>query len=112
MNRSTLRAVIIVTGLITALVHLVLLNTGMGKIDPLFSLNGLGFLALLAALFLNLPVVSRQKALVHWGFMAFTAVTIAAWVVLGRPYTPLGYVTKAVEVVLIAALYLHLRARA
>jgi hypothetical protein len=39
-------------------------------------------------------------------------VTIAAWVVLGRPYTPLGYVTKAVEVVLIAALYLHLRARA
>jgi hypothetical protein len=31
---------------------------------------------------------------------------------LGRPYTALGYATKVVELVLIAALYLHLRARA
>jgi ABC-type microcin C transport system permease subunit YejB len=112
MNRSTLRAVIIVIGLITAFVHLVLLNVGMGKIDPLFTLNGLGFLALLAALFLNLPVVSRQQALLHWAFIGFTAVTVVAWVVLGRPYTALGYATKVVELVLIAALYLHLRARA
>jgi len=112
MNRSTLRAVILVAGLITALVHLVLLNVAMGTVDPLFTLNGLGFLALLAALFLNLPVVSKQRALVHWVFMGFTAVTVAAWVVMGRPYTPLGYATKVVELVLIAALYLHLRARA
>ena len=112
MNRSSLRAVILVTGLITAVVHLVLLNFVMGKIDPLFTLNGLGYLALLAALFLNLPIVSKQQPLVHWAFMAFAAVTIVAWIVMGRPYTLLGYVTKLDEIVLIAALYMHLRAKA
>ena len=71
MTRSTLRAIILVTGLITALVHLVLLNVVMGTIDPLFTLNGLGYLGLLAALFLDLPVVSKQRTLVHWAFMAF-----------------------------------------
>ncbi len=112
MKRSTLRAIILVTGLFAALVHLVLLNLSMGKIDPLFTLNGLGYLTLLAALFLNLPVVSKQQTLVHWAFMAFAAVTIVAWVVMGRPYTALGYVTKLDELMLIAALYLHLRAKA
>jgi hypothetical protein len=112
MNRSSLRAIILVTGLITAVVHLVLLNIVMGKIDPLFTLNGLGYLALLAALFLNLPVVSKQQSLVHWAFMAFTAVTIVAWIVMGRPYTLLGYLTKLDELFLIAALYMHLRAKA
>jgi ABC-type microcin C transport system permease subunit YejB len=113
MKRSTLRAVILVTGLITALIHLVLLNISMGKIDPLFTLNGLGYLALLAALFLNLPVVSKQQPLVHWAFMTFTAVTILAFIVIApRPYTPLGYITKLDEIVLIAALYMHLRATA
>ena len=112
MTRSTLRAIILVTGLITALVHLVLLNVVMGTIDPLFTLNGLGYLGLLAALFLDLPVVSGQRTLVHWAFMAFAAVTILAWVVMGRPYTALGYVTKLDELILIAALFLHLRAKA
>ena len=112
MNRSSLRAVILVAGLTTALIHLVLLNVAMGKIDPLFTLNGLGYLILLAALLLNLPGVSKQQPLVHWAFMAFTAVTILAWVVMGRPYTMLGYFAKLDEIVLIAALYLHLRAKA
>jgi hypothetical protein len=112
MKRSNLTAVIMVTGLITAIIHLVLLNVGMGKIDPLFTLNGLGYLALLAALFLNIPVVSKQQPLVHWAFLAFTAVTILAWVVMGRPYSVLGYLTKLDEVVLIVALYLRQRARA
>jgi len=44
--------------------------------------------------------------------MAFAAVTILAWVVMGRPYTALGYVTKLDELILIAALFLHLRAKA
>lgn len=109
MSRSALRAVILVSGLVTALVHLVLLNVGMGTIDPLFTLNGVGYLALLSALFIDLPVVSTRRALVHWAFMGFTAVTILAWVVLGRPYTLIGYLTKLDEVILLVALYLHLR---
>lgn len=112
MNRAMLRAIVLVTGLITALIHLVLLNVGMGTIDPLFTLNGLGYLALLAALFLDLPVVSKQRTLVHWAFMAFAAVTILAWAIMGRPYTVLGYFTKLDELILIAALLLHLRAKA
>jgi len=112
MNRAMLRAIVLATGLITALIHLVLLNVGMGTIDPLFTLNGLGYLALLAALLLDVPVVSKQQAVVHWAFMGFAAVTILAWVIMGRPYTVLGYITKLDELVLIAALYLHLRAKA
>ena len=113
MKRSSLRAVILVAGLTTALIHLVLLNVAMGKIDPLFTLNGLGYLILLAALLLNLPGVSKQQPLVHWAFMAFTTVTILAFIVIApRPYTMLGYITKLDEIVLIAALYMHLRAKA
>lgn len=113
MKRSSLGVVVLVTGLITALVHLVLLNISMGKIDPLFTLNGLGYLALLASLFLSLPVVSKQQPLVHWAFMAFAVVTILAWAVMApRPFDALGYFTKLDELVLIAALYLHLRAKA
>jgi hypothetical protein len=49
MKHSTLHAVIIVTALITALIHLVLLSVLIGEVSVLFILNGLGFLALLAA---------------------------------------------------------------
>lgn len=109
MNKSVLRGVILVTGLITAMVHLYL-NVRMGHLDPLFTLNGLGYLGLLAAFFFNLPWISRQRTLVHYLFMLFAAVTIVAWFILGDMGDLVGILTKIDEAILIIALFLHLRA--
>ncbi len=103
------RWLILVLGLATALIHLVLLNISLGKIDLLFTLNGLVYLALLAAYFLPLPFAKDNPGLVRLALMAFAAVTIVAWVILGRPYTTLGYITKLIELGLIAFVWMDRR---
>lgn len=113
MNRATLRAAIVVLTLITAVVHLVVLNIGIyqlkGGIDPLFTLNGLGYLVLLGVLVLRPSFLAGNENLVHWAFIAYTAVTIIAWVAIGSKNT-LGFLTKLDEVLLILALFGHMRA--
>lgn len=109
MNRKTLRAVILVTGLVTATIHLVVLNLLLGKVDLPFTLNGLGYLGLLAAFFFDLPFLSEQRGLVNIAFVAFAGVTIVAWFVYGDPSDPLGIATKIDEAVLIAALVAYMR---
>ena len=112
MSRSALRTSIIVLGLITALVHLVILNLGYlretGRPDVLFTLNGLGYLGLLVALFAGIPFLAKQRTPVHFAFIAFTAVTILGWVAMGAR-SPLGYGDKIVEILLIIALWMHMR---
>lgn len=112
MNRSTLRAVILVFGLITALVHLVVLNVlliqGGQGFSVLFTLNGLGYLALLAAFFWKVPFFSTRRRLLHYLFMAYAAVTILAWIPAGSKDF-VGYATKLDEILLIAALAMNLR---
>lgn len=108
MSRSTLRAVILITGLITALVHLILLSVLLGGVSVLFVLNGLGYLALLAAFFLNLPFLAGRRRLVHYAFIAYTLVTILAWIP-GGLRNAVGYLTKLDEVILVLALWQHLR---
>jgi hypothetical protein len=98
---GALQLSILLLGLATAAIHGVLLNIMMGKLDLLFTLNGIGFLVLLMAYFL--PQFKPLHSLVRWGLIAFTAVTIIAWVFLGARET-LGYVTKLIEVGLIVAL--------
>jgi hypothetical protein len=109
MSRATLRTAITVLTLITALIHLVLLNLG-GKILPLFILNGLGFLALLYALLRPPAFLKGQTSLVHYAFIGYTAVTVIAYFALqGFGFSALGYFTKLVEVLLIGALWMHMR---
>jgi uncharacterized membrane protein YeiH len=108
MSRSSLRIVITVLGLITAFVHGVLLNMSMGHLDLPFTLNSLGYLALVAAFFFNPSIVAGRRRLLSYAFIAFAAVTILAWVVIGRPYTMLGYLTKLDELLLIVALAMNL----
>ena len=95
--------------LATGLVHLVVLNILLGKIDPLFTLNGLAYLALLAALVLPVPALRANRKLVKYALMGFAAVTILAWIFLGQPYTTLGYVTKLIEIALIVLLFIDTR---
>jgi len=100
---GTLQVGIIVLTLITAAVHFTLLFP-----DPVFILNGLGYLTLLAAYFLPVPIAKDNRRLVRWAYMGFAAVTILAWVAIGDKSGPagaLGYFTKLVELVLIALLW-------
>lgn len=113
MSQSNLRIVILITGLFTAIVHLVVLNIGIvaeyGRPDPLFTLNGLGYLVLLAAYFWKTPALKQRHGFVSWAFIAFTAVTILAWVAVGAREGILPYLTKLSEVILLAALWINLR---
>ncbi len=119
MNRSTLRGVILVTGLFAAGVHLVVLNIPFvretGSPDILFTLNGLGYLGLLALFFTQQRFVAEQWDLFHYLFMSFAGITIVAFFILGgtgfggTEVDPLGYLTKLDELVLIVALWLHMR---
>lgn len=110
MSKSSLRPIIIVLTLVTAFVHLVLLNLEImadkGSIDILFTLNGLGYLGLLGALLFNFP--AGRERLVTYAFIGFTLVTILAWVAIGAR-TTLGYVTKLDEVLLVIFLWMYMR---
>jgi hypothetical protein len=107
---------IVILALISAFVHLVLLNMRMGRIDIPFLLNGLGFLALLAAHYLPLPFAKDHPELVRWLFIGYTAVTILAWLFIGvlpeiqsgRGYNDgLGIFTSVVELALIVLLLIE-----
>jgi hypothetical protein len=85
----------------TALIHLYL---GLGIGSALFALNGLGYLGLLAALQLPIPQLTRFRNVVRWVLVAYTALTIVLFFVMAPYYSVIGYVDKAIEVVLIALL--------
>ena len=110
MNRSTLRAAILILGLFTALVHLYL-NVRIGRFDPAFTGNGIVYLALLGAFFFNPPFLRGREKLLHYVFMGFAALTIVAYFVISeqRFTNVLGLITKADEALLIAALWMDLR---
>ncbi|MGH3145583.1 MAG: hypothetical protein ACRDTR_07250, partial [Rubrobacter sp.] len=74
----------------TALIHLYLGFQGF----PLFVLNGLGYLGLLAALILPIPRISEYRNPTRWVLVAYTALTIILWVLVGAR-TPIGYSDKA-----------------
>src|SRR5215211_6070915 len=88
----------------TALIHLYLGLQGI----PLFVLNGLGYLGLLAALILPIPRISEYRNLVLWVLVGYTGLTIFLWILVGaRNY--IGYADKIIELALIALLVLEAR---
>ena len=95
---------IILLTLATAVIHGIVLNILMQTIDPLFTLNGIGYLALLAGLYLPIPIAKDNRSLVRWLLIGYTAITILAWVVISWPGDALGQITKLFEVILIALL--------
>jgi hypothetical protein len=95
--------VIILLTLATALIHFYL--SFLMRFDLLFTLNGLGYLALLAALFLPVPLLARYRQVVRILLFLYTLLTILLWVFLGDRST-IGYVDKAIEVGLLILLWL------
>ncbi len=50
--------------------------------DPLFLLNGLGYLGLLGAYFLPIPFLQARHRLVWWLLFVYIIVTIVAWLAI------------------------------
>ena len=112
---------IILTVLITASLHLaaafdkVLFPSGP---DPLFILNGLGYLGLLGAYFLPIPFLQKRHNLMRIALGGFAIVTIIAWLVIwvgfyvirdGTPFfshdSIYGVPSKIDEIILLALLW-------
>ena len=101
------RYAIIALTVITAVIHIIL---GIGSTDffrILFILNGLGYLALVVGLYF-LPPLARQRGLIRWLLLIYTALTFVLYFVFNWPeiWGPLGLIDKAVELVLIILLWL------
>ncbi|WP_322806452.1 hypothetical protein [Thermanaerothrix sp.] len=90
--------VIVLMTLATAFIHISLLFP-----DPVFILNGLGYLAFLGAYLLGRERLGERFLWVRYGFIAYTGVTILLWVLIGAR-TPLGYITKVIEILLVGLL--------
>lgn len=108
MSQSATRTIVIVLTLITAIVHLIVLN--LGGLQPMFIANGLGYLALLAALVRKFP--AGQERLVHYALMAYATVTILAWYMVNGAEgfsSVLGVGTKVVELLLIVFVWQDLK---
>ncbi len=93
-----IRIGVVVLALAAAIVHLSRLFP-----DPVFILNALGYLTLLAALYLPLRRLAPHRRVVRWALIGYAALTILAWVAIGER-TPLGYSTTAGEVALVVLL--------
>lgn len=104
MNTKTLTNLsipIILLAVATAVIHLVL---GIPNGFVMFILNGIGYIVLVIALYL--PQLKNYHKLVRWALIAYTAVTIIAWVAIGSR-NAIGYIDKLIEVALIALLFLE-----
>ena len=103
INPGTLRVGIIILTAATALIHLQL-----NFPDPMFILNGLGYLALLAVLYLPVPQLARYRNAARWVLVGYAALTIFLWILVGAR-TPIGYIDKLIEIALIALLVIEVR---
>lgn len=96
---------IILFTLATAVLHMILFP------DIMFTLNGLGYLALLAAYFLPIPFLQQRHNLVWWALVGYTTLTIILWVIMGDKNfvagtsSATGYYAKAAELLLLAFLF-------
>ncbi len=85
MQLKTRHYAIILFVLITAGLHLA---AAFDKIlfptppDPLFTLNGLGYLGLLGAYFLPIPFFQKQHKIVWWVLFVYVILTILAWLII------------------------------
>jgi hypothetical protein len=93
---------VIVLTIGTAMIHFYLGLHGF----PLFILNGLGYLTLLAALTLPIPRISDYRSLIRWVLVGYTTLTIFLWILVGARNS-IGYADKIIEIVLVALLVLE-----
>jgi hypothetical protein len=98
--------------LLTAGAHLYLGTQMDEELHIWFLLNGLGYMALLAAFLL--PPLRTMHAVIRKCLVAYTMLTILLWIFLGGPaegkLDPFDVIVKAIEALLIILLLLDARA--
>ena len=97
---GAMQMAIVLLAVATAVIHFAL------AFDWLFYANGLGYLVLVTLLYLPSPALAPYRGIVRWVLIAYTAVTVVAWVLIGTR-SPIAYVTKAIEVALIILVFLE-----
>jgi len=105
-SRNAVRVGVVVLALGTASIHLYLGLSGF----PLFVLNGLGYIALVAALYLPIAPLARYRGVVRWALIGYAALTIVLWILVGAR-NPIGYADKLIEVALILLLLIEARSK-
>jgi hypothetical protein len=106
MSKGMLRISILVLGLVTGIIHAVILN--LLEINWLMLLNGLGFFVLTWVVLANPAFLAGQRKLIFYLFIIYTLITIVGFFALNQPpYGPLAIIAKIDEVLLIIALWLY-----
>lgn len=95
------RVAIVGLTVVTGWIHLRLGGT-------LLVLNGLGYLVAAVAMVVPIPFVARLRWFVRLGLIGYATATIVGWYLIG-PRFDLAYISKAVEVALIALLLVEIR---
>ena len=95
-------AIILLT-IATALVHL---QRGIEFGMAMFIANGIGYLVLVAALYAPIAFLAPYRKWIRWALIAFTLVTIVGWIAIGDKAEMIGWIDKAIEVVLVVLLFL------
>ena len=103
-----IKAIIIVLTLATAAIHFsFFLSDPSGEL--IYGLNALGYVTLLAMLYLPIPLLDNLHRAARRMLMGYAAITIVAYIAFGlinHEWTvPLGPVDKLIEVVLIGLLW-------
>lgn len=106
---SRLAAVVMLFVILELTVATALIHLSLG--GPLFTLNGLGFLALAAAYLasdaLPMPFVRRFRWLPRVGLAGYSLITIGAYLVMG-PYITLGWIAKGIELAIVGLVLVDL----
>ena len=101
---TAIRLGIVALTLATAAVHIVL-AIPLAMIG--FYLNGVGYVALVTALYL--PSLTPYRRPLRWLMIGYTVLTIILWALIGRPYTTIGYIDKVIELALLVLLWIDHR---
>lgn len=97
--------VILLLVVATGLIHL---WKGISEGLLMFIGNGLGYLALAVVGYAPIPPLAQLRTLARWALLALAGVTIIGWILIGER-TAIGFIDKAIEVVLVILLIRDLR---
>ena len=107
---GALQVGVILLTLATAGIHLYY-STVASQGGPIFFLNGLGYMALLATLYLPLPGLARFSRAVRRALLGYTALTVLLWLLMGDRVV-IAYTDKIIETLLIVMLWVEVRTSA
>jgi hypothetical protein len=83
------------------------------RIAELFTLNAIGYVALVGLLYVPLPVTQRGRRAVRWTLIGYAALTFALYLVWGLMkgewLIPIGPADKLIEALLVALLLVEAR---